>query len=115
MPKGLGTQIVAGILGLLFVIGLVLLGRRLGQDLRERFLASRGKVQNEKISPTPPLNKLVGLSPTPKEISQKGDILTTQTVSSTKGGLQEIPRTGAESLLLTSFLLPAGYYLRKRN
>lgn len=111
MPKGLGTQIIAGVLGLLFVIGLVLLGRRLGQDLRTRFAQSREETETT-VTPSPPLNELVGISPTPSDSSDldsSGQTLSTQT----KGGTQEIPKTGAETLLFSSLFLPIGYYLRK--
>jgi len=37
-----------------------------------------------------------------------------QVVTQTKGGIQEIPKTGAETLLLSSLLLPAGWYIRRK-
>lgn len=113
MPKGLGTQIIAAILGILFVIGLILLGRKIGQDLRNRFLAQRGDQTKGQITPTPSpsLNNLVVIKK--DENKQKtGETLSTST--QTKGGVTEIPKTGAESLIFTTLLIPAGYYLRKR-
>jgi hypothetical protein len=116
MPKGLGTQIVAGILGLLFIIGLVLLGRKIGQDLKSRFLAKEGSKIEKSITPTPPLNALIGISPTAAEkithnSKSKGEAISTQT----KGEVKEIPKTGSEYILLTTLLIPAGYYLRKKS
>ena len=110
MPKGLGTQVIAGILGLLFVVGLVLLGRRLGQDLRTRFLASRGNNVEE-----PEILADATAAPTKTPAFQaldriKGDTLAAQT----KGDIKEIPKTGPESLIITTLLLPAGIYLRKK-
>jgi len=122
MPKGFGTQIVAGILGLLFVIGLVLLGRRLGQDLRSRFFGDT-RTKQQQITPTPA--HIAFITPTPKIVdgtkvytlpqnkegvarTTKGGIVTTQ------NGVTEIPKTGAETLMLSSLLLPAGYYLRRK-
>jgi hypothetical protein len=114
MPKGLGTQIIAGILGLLFVVGLVLLGRRLGQDLRTRFLAQRGENAQDQSTPnaTPTPTKTPAFQALEK---RKGDTLAAQSTG-IKGDIdaKEIPRTGPETLLLTSLLLPTGIYLRKK-
>lgn len=108
MPKGLGTQIIAGILGLLFVIALVFVGRKIGEDLKKRFAFQRKdqEIQAE-ITPTPlPLSELVGISPSPAQ--EEGDIIAAVSV-------EEIPRTGAESVLITTLLIPAGCYLRKKS
>ncbi|NCN58367.1 hypothetical protein COW99_02390 [Candidatus Roizmanbacteria bacterium CG22_combo_CG10-13_8_21_14_all_38_20] len=116
MPKGFGTQVVAGILGLLFVVGLVLLGRRLGQDLRTRFFGET-RTKQQQITPTPA--DIAFITPTPGvEISGTRVYSLpqnkSQVVTQTKGGIQEIPKTGAETLLLSSLLLPAGWYIRRK-
>ena len=115
MPKGLGTQIVAGLLGLLFVVGLVLLGRRLGQDLRSRFFGDT-RTKQQQITPTPA--DIAFITPTPDVVSgtrvYKLPQDRSQVVAQTKGGIEEIPATGAETLILSSLLLPAGLYLRRK-
>lgn len=117
MPRGLGTQIIAGILGLLFVVGLVFVGRKIGEDLKKRFASQRQDRQVQaQVTPTsPPLSELVGISPSP--IPAEGEIIAAVSPQDrvTKGGVKEIPRTGAESLLLITFLIPAGIYLRKKS
>lgn len=117
MPKGLGTQIIAGIFGLLFVIGLVFVGRKIGEDLRKRFASQRqDKEVQAKVTPTsPPLSELVGISPSPAP--KEGDIIAAVSPQDgvTKGGVKEIPRTGAGSLFLATLLIPAGIYLRKKS
>lgn len=118
MPEGLGAQITAGILGLLFVIGLVFLGRRIGQDLKKKFLTgNQNQEQQEKISPTLSENELVAISPkiTP---GTKGEITSTAVYTKktdSKGGVNEIPRSGAGTILLAGLLIPAGIYLRKKS
>lgn len=106
MSKGLGTQIVAGILGLLFIVGLVLLGKRLGQDLRVRFF---GDTRTKQLQITPTPADIAFITPTPR-----AEISTTRVYTVGKGGVREIPKTGAETLLISSLLLPAGLYLRRK-
>lgn len=118
MPKGFGTQIIAGVLGLLFVVGLVLLGRRIGQDLKNRYLAQNQS--KETITPTPlPFQEVIGINPTLNQ--KKGEIISSITSQnenatvSSKGNIQEIPQTGSEIFLFPAIFIPLAFYLRKKS
>ncbi|MBI3282878.1 LPXTG cell wall anchor domain-containing protein [Candidatus Curtissbacteria bacterium] len=101
-------QIIALVLGLIFIIGFVVLASRIGQ-----FLANRGqttRVASGQISPTPsPSSNIVKASPTPVHLPQSREPVTMEKRP------DSIPNTGIETDLLAALggLLGAGTFLHR--
>lgn len=97
-------QIIALVLGIVFIVGFILFAQRLGQFLRDR--QQQNKVASEKISPTP-TPKVVTFTVSPTPMIYKAN--STQPKS--------IPSTGPETPLLLSLfgLLAGGILLRKKS
>ncbi len=105
-------QIIALILGVIFIVGFILFAQRLGQFLRSRQQGS--KVQNVQITPTP----------TPMQGFKVATDRSTNEPTYDKPGVisggkspTTVPQTGPETILLPSLvtLLGAGMYLRSKK
>lgn len=102
-------QVIALVLGLVFIVGFVLFAQRLGQFLRDR-QQKKSEVSGvaTSLSPTP---VVAYPSPTPYTIAQakpKQPLTLRQEPA-------KIPSTGPETILLGAFssLLGGGYLLRR--
>ena len=107
-------QLIALVLGIVFIVGFILFAQRFGQFLRNR--QQQGKVASEKISPAPTSSL--------NNESQKGILSPTPIVYRANGTMQtqntqprSIPSTGPETTLLVSFIgmLGAGIVLRGKK
>lgn len=104
-------QIIALVLGLVFIVGFVLFAQRLGQFLRNR--QQQAKVASGAVTPTPSTPSKVLISPTPT-LTVSGQ--NRQPVRTT-GQPATIPQTGPELMLLGGLgsLLASGFMLRRAS